>query len=252
MSKMLDTLENKSSKKHISGLGIHDDIAKTYFHVPQKKSTAKKYGWMSLLPWIVTASVIIIAIAVVISRSSIDIKVRLLGEIPTFSGSAAGKIPDKGVFLIRGGEPQIDIVKNVYFTADGKALSAAKQEDLMLCNARGAGWANYTIELNEPVDLNNLDINYTAKGARGDEYLILVILDGNNSSYRMERNLSSALTDDWKKYTINFRPVKNRLDLSNITAVKFEFGSLTAGNYSSAVIYLKDIYLSKTRRFKWL
>ena len=253
MSKILDTLENKSLKKQVpSGLGIHDEIARTYFHTQKKKDLDKKPGWISFLPWIITALVVIIGIAVVISKSSIDIKVRLLGEIPTLKGSTGGVISDKGVFLIQGGDPQTGIVKNAYFAGDARAFSSSKQGELVLCNTRGAGWANYTIELKEPIDLNKLDINYTAKGVGKGESLILVIADSNSRTYRMEKDLSSALTDDWKVYAINFKPIKNTLDLSNIVTIKFEFGSLTAGNYSSALIYLKDIYLTKTRRLKWL
>jgi hypothetical protein len=253
MSKMLDALENKSVKKHVSaGLNIHDDIARTYFQVAKKKDINKKQKWISFLPWLITALVVIIAIAAVISKSSIDIKVRLLGEIPTLKNSQGAANSVKGVFLIKGGGPQADIVRNAYFAGDASALSYSKQEELVLCNTRGAGWANYTIELKEPLDLNKLDINYTAKGKGIGESVLLVIADSNNRIYRMEKDLSSALTGDWKTYTINFKPIKNALDLSNIMTIKFEFGSLTAGNYSNAFIYLKDIYLTKTRRLKWL
>ncbi|MDP3790977.1 MAG: hypothetical protein Q8R38_02915 [Candidatus Omnitrophota bacterium] len=252
MSKILDALDNKATKKHASGLGMQDEIAKTYFHASQKKPVKKKPKWAPFLPWLVTAVVIVLAIVMVLSKSSIDIKVRLLGEIPTFKGPVAPQAVDKGEFLVKGGQPQADIVKNAYFAGDGKAFSEAKEEEVVLCNARGAGWANYTIELKEPVNLNNLDVVYTAKGARGDESLVLVIADSNNRTYRMEKDLSSALKDEWKKHTINFRSVKKTLDLSSIVAIKFEFGSLTAGNYSSAVINLKDVCLTKTRRLKWL
>lgn len=251
MSKILDALENRATKKHVSSLGMHDELSKTYFHAPQKKAHNKKKP-VSFLPWVITALVIIIAMGVVLSRSSIDIKVRLFGEIPNFSATKTAASVDKGEFLIAGGEPQVSIVKNAYFSGDGKAFSLAKEEELVLCNARGAGWANYTIELKEPVDLSKLDIKYTAKGARGDEYLVLAIADSNNRIYRMGKDLSSALKNEWKQYTLNFRSVKKGVDLSNIVAIKFEFGSLTAGNYSSAVINLKDIYLTKARRLRWL
>ena len=68
----------------------------------------------------------------------------------------------------------------------------------------------------------------------------------------MEKDLSSSLTGDWQQYTVNFRPVKHSLDLSSIKTIKFEFGSLTTDNYPGAIIYLKDVYLAKTKRFKWL
>jgi len=153
---------------------------------------------------------------------------------------------------MEGGAPNKDIVKDAFFTGDGREFSASKLEELVLCNSRGSGWANYTIELKEPVDLNKLDLRYTARGVRGDEFLTLVIVDSDKRSYRLEKDLSSAIGKDWQIYTINFRRVKKAVDLSNISTIKFEFGSLTAGNYPSAVISLKDVCITKTRRLKWL
>ena len=87
---------------------------------------------------------------------------------------------------------------------------------------------------------------------KGDEFLTLVISDDSNRIYRLEKDLSSALSKDWHRYTINFRRVKKAVDLSSVSTLKFEFGRLTAGNYPSAIVFLKDIYVAKTRRLKWL
>jgi hypothetical protein len=254
MSRQLDDPEDRNAEKHPSGLDIRDELARTYFSAPRpnKKSEKKKDGLKQLLPWIITAAVIVTAALIVLSRSSIDVNVRLLGEVPTFKMSGGTSAVEKGDFLVKGGQAQRGTVKNAYFAGDGKQYSLAKEDELKLINARGAGWANFTVELKEPVDLNRLDVKYTAKGARGGESLVLVIVDTNNRIYRMEKDLSSSLSDDWQQYAVNFRPVKRSVDLSNIKTIKFEFGSLTADNYSGALIYLKDVYLAKTRGFKWL
>jgi hypothetical protein len=91
-----------------------------------------------------------------------------------------------------------------------------------------------------------------ARGVRGDEFLTLVIVDSSKRSYRLERDLSSAMGKDWQEYTINFKRIKKAVDISNVSTIKFEFGALTAGNYPSAVMSLKDVYITKTRRLKWL
>ncbi|MDO8536006.1 MAG: hypothetical protein Q7S30_03240 [Candidatus Omnitrophota bacterium] len=257
MSKVIDVLDNISSKKHPhQHFDIQDEIAKTYFHTPAKKHGKKKPKWRSFLPWAVAILALFFAVAVLIFKSSIEIKVRLLGEIPSASMSKGAHIfgdnLDKGIFFIEGGVPNKDIVKNAYFTGDAKEFSLSKPEELVLCNSRGSGWANYTIELKEPVDLDKLDIRYMARGVRGDEFLTLVIVDSSKRSYRLEKDLSSAMGKEWQGYTVNFRRVKKAVDLSNIATIKFEFGALTAGNYPSAVMSLKDVYITKTRRLKWL
>ena len=258
MSKTIDALGSLASKKHpnMHHIEMQNEIAKTYFRAsttPAKKNNKNMFKWKPKLPWFIAALAVIIALAAVGFRSNIDIKIRFLGEIPSMSlGKNVYHAENKGLSLIEGGEPNHDIVKNAYFSGDAKNFSSANPEEMVLYNSRGAGWANYTIELKEPLDLNQLDIIYAAKGSRGDEYLTLVIIDDNKGIYRLEKDISSSLGKDWRKYTINFRRVKKALDLANIIAIKFEFGSLTAGNYPNAVMFLKDIYVTKTRRLKWL
>ena len=257
MSKTVDVMDNALSNKHAhQRIDIQDEIAKTYFHTLSKKHGKKKPKWKSFLPWAVAVSAFVFAIAVLIFKSSIEVKVRFLGEIPSSpidkSAHKFGENLDKGLFFVEAGVPNKDIVKNAYFTGDAREFSISRPEELVLCNSRGSGWANYTIELKEPVDLDKLDIRYTARGVRGDEFLTLVIVDSGKRSYRLEKDLSSARSKDWQRYTVNFRRVKKAVDLSNISAIKFEFGALTAGNYPSAVMSLKDVYITKTRKLKWL
>jgi len=42
------------------------------------------------------------------------------------------------------------------------------------------------------------------------------------------------------------------VDLSGIAAIRFEFGSSTAGNRALATIALKNVSIAKTKRIKWL
>jgi hypothetical protein len=242
-----------SAHQHIN---IQDEIAKTYFRTLPKKPGRKKPKWKPFLPWALAVLALFFAAAVLIFKSSIEIKVRFLGEIPSAltnkSAHKSGENLEAGIFFIEAGVPNKDIVKSAYFTGDAREFSVSRPDELVLCNSRGSGWANYTIELKEPIDLDKLDIKYMAKGVRGDEFLTLVIVDSGKRSYRLEKDLSSAMGKDWQRYTINFRRVKKAVDLSNISTIKFEFGTLTAGNYPSAVMSLKDVCITKTRRLKWL
>ncbi|MCK4463880.1 MAG: hypothetical protein KAU58_06175, partial [Candidatus Omnitrophica bacterium] len=125
-------------------------------------------------------------------------------------------------------------------------FSRVRNHNLVLVNSRGYGWSNYAIEIERPVNLDKHNITYTAKGQTGNEYLTLAIADVNNTSYRMEKDLSGVLTKEWKKYSIDFKSVKDTpLDIENVSVIKFEFGTLTVGNTRNATIFLKDIYLTK-------
>lgn len=266
MSKTIDILGSISAKRYAHNFEIQDEIAKTYFHThdtKKEKTTPEGTGgsdkkgpgkWRERLPWLIAAIALTLAAVAIFFKSSVDIKVHILSEIPALTSGRGGiaAAPDKGIFLIRGGEPNKDIVKNVYFSGDGQGLSAVKPDEVVLHNAKGAGWANWTIEFKDAIDLNRFDIKYTAKGAWEDEYLTFIIVDANNSSYRLTKDISSTLDKDWQKYTINFNHIGKAVDLSNISRIKFEFGNLTAGNRPSAVVFLKDVYITKAGRSKWL
>lgn len=231
---------------------IQETIARTYFKIADtgvKKLPIK-------LPWVIAVVSLAACLFVLIFNVKLDIRVRVLSEIPTTRVDRdAGPVEtarDKGVFMVRGSDINKELIRDAYFTGDAKSFSRMNKEEVVLCNSKGNGWANYTVELREPVDLNKLDIKYVAKGARGDEKLLIVLVDSENRTYRMEKGLTPQLTKDWQKLSVNFRPVKNVIDLSNIVTIKFEFGGLTAGNDPVTTILLRDIYLSKTKKVIWI
>lgn len=237
MSKTID-------KPHAS---VEDEIAKIYLRTSNTKRK-RRFIPRFKISWVVAIAASFLALASLVFKSNIDVKIRILSEVPGVKREGV----EEGISFVKGGSPNKDMVKNIAFLGDAGAFSRATDKEVVLCNSRGYGWANYTIELKEPIDLSRLDIRYTARGERGDERLLLVIVDIDRRSYRMEKDLSSELTKDWETYTINFRPVRNALDLENISLIRFEFGSLTAGNYRAAAIFLKDIYATRHKRLRWL
>jgi hypothetical protein len=112
--------------------------------------------------------------------------------------------------------------------------------------------ATYVIELKKPMDVNGLDLKYAARGELGDERMILVLVDSDSKAVRVEDDSAARLSKNWQICTINFKPVKDLIDLSSITAIRFEFGSMTAGNRTLATIALKNVCVAKTKRIKWL
>ncbi len=233
---------------------LNDEIARTYLKTSEKSYIRKRDNLR--LAWSVAIVASILAVVAFATKINFDVRVRLLGEIPSVS-IEHGKVSfdnrkDKGVFLIKGIAANNDMVKDTSFVGDAKIGSRTADDHILLSNAKGSGWANFTIDLKEPVDLGKLDLKFIAKGSSGGEFLGIVIVDSDNKTYRMEHDLSTRITDDWQLYKVDFRPIKKAVDLGGIKTIKFEFGSLTVGNSSGAAIFIKDIYVAKARRSRWL
>ncbi len=233
---------------------LNDEIARTYLKTSEKSYIRKKANIR--IAWSIAVIASILAAIAFLTKINLDVKVRILGELPSVSVERGqlnfDNTKDKGVFLVKGIFVNNDIVKSTFFSGDAVTGSRTGDDHLLLSNAKGSGWGNFTIELKEPVSLEKLDLKYAAKGSSGGESLGIVIVDSDNKTYRMERDLSTRITNEWQLYKINFRPIKKAVDLGNIVSIKFEFGSLTVGNSSGAAIFIKDIYLSKARRSRWL
>jgi len=255
MSKILDILNHgfKHNKKPVDP--IQEELAKTFF-----SSTTSKVPYrhkMAKTPWIIAGLACIIALFIFIFNSKIDIQVRIMGEVPSLSQSGPESdsvVPSgKGFFLIKNGKPNAYLIRETVFSGDAAKYSRESEDMLVLTSLNEAGWANFSIELKMPVNMANFDISYIAKGQSGDEHLLVVLVDKDNRVYRMARDLSSGLTNEWENHTVNLSPVGNSVDLTRIRTIKFEFGTLTARNCSMATIFLKDAgIVAKTRGAKWL
>ena len=242
----------KKDAHHKSRLhdAFQEEIANTYFRTPfsTKKSAKKK---PSIVPWTLAAVAVCLALALFASKSNFDIKVKLVNGTPFITKDGAILAPG-AEFLIRGGELNPKLVERAFFLGDARPSSAMTDAEASLSNSRGQGWASFMVELKKPVDLTKFDIRYIAKGQGGAERIVPIIFDIDNRSYRVNDTAVTTLSGDWQTYIINFKPVKGDIDLSNVSAVKFEFGTETAGNGPAAVILLKDISIVKTRKVKWL
>jgi hypothetical protein len=249
MSKILETMNHPFKKERVRA-SAQEEIAKIYLKTSDK-GKYKKEKRSPVLPWAVAAVAIVFAVVTLLLKSNIDVRVRILGEIPSLEskqGDKFGSVREKGLYLVKGSEINKYMVKDAGFAGDAKAFSKVSADTLVLCNSRGSGWANYEIYLREPLNLNKLDVKYTARGESGDESVTVVIVDADNRTYRVQKDILSRLSKDWQVYTVNFKPLKNAVDLANVSAIRFEFGSLTAGNSSMSTLFLKDICVTKTKR----
>jgi hypothetical protein len=232
---------------------FHDQLARTYL----KPARDKREVLLTRLLWLVTIIAIAAVSCVFIASSNIDIKVNVLnGRTPFIT---TGRVVDwiwglwdKDIYFVKGGAPNRELTAKAFFVADARIYSRMTDDEDILCNAGDQGIATYVIELKKPMDLNGMDLKYTAKGEFGDERLIMVLVDSDSKAVRVEDDSAARLSKNWQVYTINFKPVKDLIDLSSIMAIRFEFGSSTAGNRPLATIALKNICVAQTKRVKWL
>lgn len=237
---------------------LHQEIANTYFKTSgsskesSRKSPARKIGALQILPWAIAFFAIAAAIIIFVFKSSFDVKVRIVNGTPFVLRNGRAFPEDGSQPLLRSGESNRSLVNRAFFVGDGRASSAIAEKEISLSNAEGQGWASFVIEMKRPADLRSLNIRYLARGKRGDEKIVPVVVDSQNRSYRIDDTSLTVLSDEWQTYIIDFKPVKSGIDLANITEIRFEYGTETVGNTPTATIFLKDISLIKSRRVKWL
>ena len=232
---------------------FHNEIAKTYL----KPARDKREVLLTKILWIVTVIAVATVASIFIASSNIDIKVNMLnGRTPFIT---TGRVIDwfwglwdKDIYFVKGGTPNRDLTKKVFFVSDARIYSRMTDDEAILCNAGDQGIATYIVELKKPMDLNGLDLKYSARGELGDERLVMVLVDSDSRAVRVEDDSAARLSKNWQVYIINFKPVKDMVDLSSIAAIRFEFGSSTAGNRPLATIALKNVSVAKTKRIKWL
>jgi len=232
---------------------IRQELAKTFFGTPTKKH-GRNFGLLRL-PWIIAAIALVLLLLVLLFRSNINVKIEITGRTPltaSADGSTLHASDQEEIFLVKAGQPNGYFVRNTFFFGDALKFSRAKQDMLILVNSKGVGWSNVSLEFVEPLNMRDSDIAYTAKGQVGGERLIVVLTDADNKTYRMAQGISSVLSKKWENHMINLAPARNVLDLSKISKISLEFGSITTGNPTHATIYLEDIYLTKIRGEQWL
>lgn len=254
MSRIIDSLNKHFNMQKNNDDSIRQELAKTFFGAPTKKEN-KRFGLLKL-PWIITSVALLSLFLVLLSRSNIDIKIEITGRAPAKSptGLQAAYTPvnEEEAFLVKAGQPNEYFVKKAFFFGDALKFSRVKEDMLVLVNSKGMGWSNINLQFIEPMNMSGSALAYTAKGQEGGERIIVVLTDVNNKTYRMPQSLASMLSEKWEDHVINLAPARDVLDLSKISRVSLEFGSITTGNSTYTTIYLEDIYLTKARGEQWL
>ncbi len=236
-----------------------EEIANTYLKTSvSSKSTppTKKKTGFTKLPWIIASLAVVIALAIFVSNSNFDIKIRILNKSPFINkmtaSDASSALSGKEMLLVKGGQVVSVLVGKGAFFGDAIAGSKISQDEIILSNSSGTGSASYRIEFKKPLNLSNHEIGYFARSVSDGTKMVLMVTDSDNRAYRVEDTEIAKLSKDWHAYSVNFKPVKGSIDLKNVSGIRFEFGASTTGNPQNISISLRDIYLAKSKRFKWL
>ena len=237
MSKILETLKKQHPKHASSYDSVQEELAKAFFGEPVKKTKNEKSPKSKS---IIIGTLLLFIFIAFIFYTKFDINVTPKTK------------PEKDIFFIREGNLNSDSVKSISVEGDALRLKEPEETSFSVSNVKGRhGWANLEIVLKKPIDLNENVISYTARGKNGDEKLSLVLVDVNNRSYRTDSKSYTFLKKSWEKYIFNTKSLGNVIDVSKIAKIKFEFGGLTAGNYPSATLFIKDVSLEEKGK-KWL
>lgn len=259
LRKKSDTFGKKLQQRN-RALETFEEIANTYLKtsVPgsskaPKASSKKKARVAPWIPWTIAAACLVFAAYILISNSIFDIKIRVLNKsTPAGMAAAAPGLSGQEVFLVKGGQPAQTFSGKITFQGDAAAASKIYSEEAILSNAGGQGAASYRIEFAQPYDLSGSEIGYYAKSAVDGARLVLVVTDTENRAYRAEDDAITKVSKEWRAYAVKPKSGKNPIDLTSITTIRFEFGSSTVGNPSDTTISLRDVYLTKSKRLKWL
>lgn len=212
------------------------------------------------LPWLIAGLCVLGAILILLSRTYFNVTI----EITPRSGAAAVPAPAgqraaaPSTFrrgdnvLVRGGKVEHAIVARAYFSGDARNAGKVYSNEIVLANGEGRGAASYRLDLAKPVDMTGRTVGYAARSETPGAKLVLVLTDAANRGYRVEGEKLTSVSADWRTYRVRPRPPKDSLDLAAITSIRFEFGAATTGNPTETVISLKDIFLTKAKRFPWL
>lgn len=236
-----------------------EEIANTYLKTSassERKPASKKKAFPVRAPWVVAAICLVIALAIFISNSNFDVKIRILNKTPftnkISADDASSVLSGKETVIIRGGQVNSPLVGRAIFAGDALSSSRASASEVSLSNSGGSGAASYRIEFKQPLNLSRYEVGYFAKSVSDGTRLVLVMTDSANKSYRVDDDQVARLSKEWHLYNVNFKPVKNAIDLTSVSSIRFEFGSSTAGNPPNTSIALRDIYLAKAKRLRWL
>ncbi|MBI4974786.1 MAG: hypothetical protein HZC19_03160 [Candidatus Omnitrophica bacterium] len=230
MSKTIEALKKAPAKIDV----LHEHVADTYFY--QKARKKKSRHTQNRLRLAFLASSLFVASLLLIAASSFLYKhhIKFLKEKTVSSGT---------IKIFNEGRVNKEIINQLEFRGYAKAHSELSKELIVLNNPKKYNWAELSIGFKFPINFSNRKLALALRGKTGGEKLHLVLRDDRNRSCRLP---DLYLISNWKTETVSFDDVKENIDLSKITHLRFEYGdvgesSKRMDSFIDVTIFIKTI-----------
>lgn len=238
MNKITESLKKMPLKEYI----LHEHISDTYFYQkPRKRKynrTITKNIKTALIVSLFFAAVFISIIIFSYFYNSYYVKF-----------AKAGMMDSKVINIFSDGRLNARIIKKFEFggsASKNNSNSKIANRLIILNSPEKYNWADAAIDFKFPIDVSKRNLSISFKGEIGGERINIVLKDENNRTCRLN---NMYLTSAWRAETISFDGIKEDIDLSKITHLRFEFGYIgESDNINSPIdvtIYLKEMKITK-------
>lgn len=254
MSKILDILKQEGDKKVDP---TQEQLAEIYISPVKKKElvsrkeekTEKKLskGWLSLV--LVLGIISVASLGLLFSGNKININIAVVKEERAEVLSSVAQELNPVAQELNFVTPDFPS-HTIEFGGSADMESKLTDQYLCLVNSRGMGWADAKIKFSQPANMTNNIFCFSAKGKRGREALSVILKDTNNKTYQSINVAPNGLSKEWKRLNVRLNEAGRWIDLTAVSQVMLEFGSVTTNNPVGTAIYIKDLGLIKKEGLK--
>ncbi len=232
MSRTIESLKRVPPKDDI----LNEHIVSTYFYQKSRKkdnkATIKNLKTALLATSAFAAAFLFITLSLIYS----NYRLNAIKEIIIHS---------KIIKVFNDGRLNRDIIRKIEFRGYAKRNSGLQDKAIVFTSSKKYNWADVSLDLRFPVNLTKRNLLLSLQGKKGGEKIILILRDSNNRCCRFS---DIYLAANCKTETISLSNIRDDIDLSRITHLRFEYGYLGEGKMDSPVdvtTYIKDIQIIK-------
>lgn len=232
MSKAIVSLKKMPSKDDI----LNEHIINTYFSQKIRKKKNKDVIKIKKVTFLAPILLVVVSLLIGISLFLNNRYTKFLKE------KAANS---KVITMFDGGRINREIIDDFEFRGYAKGNAKFSNKLIVFNNPKKYNWADISLDFKFPVDFSKRYLLLSLKGKIGGEKITLVLRDINNRSYRLK---DIYLSSNWTTETIPINNLKENIDLSKISHLRFECGYVGETGMDSAIdvtIYIRKIQILK-------